>query len=422
MKRFIKHTTLLATIALAALVHAEDVRTWTSLKGTTVEATVGKLEGPIAVLVTKDRKEIKLPVTELSLADRQYLVENFQAPEDILTAGELSEPEKSVKIDTSTFKKLDDNLKLSKDQSEGLFEQLQTEHFLIAYAGDVRPQVVAEIAERLWHGMAFYHMNFRRDWGDKRRLILLCEDREAYKWLGNWYGEVLGAQANDADGQLRVQQHTATWNRVGGTSIELPDELCQDRKFHSMASVFNMDNEREFKKVFTAFPTHVLAGHLLNQQMGGVGSVGKKGYFTLVTGHAYFKEIKLSGKTETHLLDVGGSQGDEISSKSGFDDGTAWPKILKTEVKREKIKPNLEEIFAVESDTLNPAKLVLVYSFANYLQSNPKRVCAFARTIRRVESNNAIPELEELAKIYGFDSVEAFEKDWVEYLKSNEFK
>ena len=422
VKSTIYRITVAVGLSLSAVTMAEDVRTWTSLKGSTVDATLGKLEGETATLVTKDRKEIKLPVTELSLADRQYLVENVQAPETILTAGELNEPEKEVKIDSGTYKKLDGNLVLSKDQSEGLFEQMETEHFLIAYAGDVRPQVVAEIAERLWHGMAFYHMNFRRDWGDKRRVIFLCEDREAYKWLGNWYGEILGAKAADADGQLRAQKQAATWDKVGGTSIELPDELCEERKFHAMATVFNMKNEREFKKVFTPFPTHVIAGDLLNQQMGGVGSVGKKGYFTIATGHAYYKEIKLSGKTETHLLDVGGSAGDEISSKSGFDDGTAWPKILKSEVKREKIKPNLEEIFAVEADTLNPAKLVLVYSLANYLQSNPQRVSAFARTIRRVESNNTIPELEELAKIYGFDTVAAMEADWIAYLKSNDFK
>jgi hypothetical protein len=422
VKNTLYRIAIVVGIAASALVSAEDVRTWTSLKGSTVDATLGKLDGQTAILVTKDRKEIKLPVTELSLGDRQYLVENFQAPESILTAGELSIPEKNVKIDSGTFKKLPEKLALSKDESEGIFEQLETEHFLIAYAGDVRPQVVAEIAERLWHGMAFFHMNFRRDWGDKKRVVFVCEDRDAYKWLGDWYSQQLSAKANDAEGQQRVQHHAATWNRLGGTSLQLPDELCQDKKFHTMASVFNMDKGREFKKVFTAFPTHCLAGHLLNQQMGGTGSVGTTGYFTFVTGHAYYKEIRLAGVTETHLLDVSGTGGDEISSKSGFDDGTAWPRILKSEVKRGKIKPNLQEIYAVQSDTLNPAKLVLVYSLANYLQSTPKRVCAFARVVRRVESNNTMPELEELAKIYGFDSVEAMETDWVEYIKSNDFK
>ena len=422
MRKFIDRMAIFTSMAMVAMANAEDVRTWTSLKGSTVDATLGKLDGQNAIFVTKERKEIKLPVTDLSLADRQYLVENFQAPEAILTAGELSTPEKEVKIDSSTFKKLPEKRKLSENDSEAIFDQLQTEHFLIAYAGDVRPQVVAEIAERLWHGMAFYHMNFRRDWGEKRRVIFVCEDREAYKALGDWVAQILSAEAADAQGQQRAQQHAASWNRTGGTSIELPEKMCETEKFHPIASVFNMDHGREHKKVFTAFPTHCIAGHLLNQQMGGVSSIGAKGYFTIVTGHAFYKEIRLAGVTETQLLDVGGTGGDEISSKSGFDDGSAWPRILKSEVKRGKITPNLEEIFAVESDTLNPAKLVLVYSLANYLQSTPKRVCAFARTVRRVESNNTIPELEELAKIYGFDSVKAMEADWIEYVKSNDFK
>lgn len=422
MKSTLYLLTLAAGLAFSPLAHAEDNRTWTSIKGSTVDAALGRLEGETVVLVTKDRKEIKLPVTDLSLADRQYLVENVSAPESILSAGELSEPEKDFKFDSKTCKKLDDKFKLSANDSEGMFDQMETEHFLIAYAGDVRPNVVAEIAERLWHGMAFYHMNFRRDWGDKRRVIFLVEDRDTYKALGKWYEGILGEQAVNAEGQQRVQEFVSTWERVGGTSIELPDTICADRKFHPMATVYNMDKDREFKKVFTPFPTHVLAGHLLNQQMGGVGSVGNKGYFTIVTGHAYYKEIKLSGETETHLLDVGGTAGDEIASKSGFDDGTAWPRILKSEVKRGKIKPNLLEILAVEAETLNPAKLVLVYSLANYLQSTPKRVSAFARLIRRVESNNTIPEPEELAKIYGFDSIDKMEADWIEYIKSNEFK
>lgn len=422
----VKHTLYLATFAASilfgSLLHAEDNRTWTSIKGSTVDASLSRLEGPVAVLVTKDRKEIKLAVTDLSLADRQYLVENVSAPESILSAGVLNTPEKDFKFNSQSIKKLSDKFKLSANESEGMFDQLETEHFLIAYAGDVKPNVVAEIAERLWHGMAFYHMNFRRDWGDKRRVIFMVEDRKAYKALGKWYEGVLGEKAANADGQQRVQQHAATWERVGGTAIELTAEICAERKLHPSATVFNMNSDREFKKVFTAFPTHVLAGHLLNQQMGGVSSVGSKGYFPIVTGHAFFKEIKLSGITETHLLDVSGTAGDEISSKSGFDDGTAWPRILKSEVKRGKIKPNLLEILTVESETLNPTKLVLVYSFANYLQSNPKRVSAFARMIRRVESNNTIPEPEELAKIYSFDSVEKMEADWIEYIKSNEFK
>ena len=419
------HSFIVLAVAVfsATLLQAEDSRVWTSLKGSTLDASLVKMDGANVILVGPDRKEKKLLVTDLSLADRQYLVENAQADEKILTEGVLSEPEKDVRLDPKTFKKRDKKLSLTGgDQTVGPFDQMETEHFLIAYAGDVRPHVVAEIAERLWHGMAFYHMNFRRDWGDKRRVIFVVEDRKIYKALGDWYAKVLMEDAANAEAQKEVAQVKAIWDKVGGNTVALPKEEQEKGNFHPVASVFNIDNGIAFKKVFTPFPTHCLAGHLLNQQMGGVGSVGQKGYFTIVTGHAYFKEIKLAEKTETHLIDASGSSGIEITSKSGYQDGTAWAKILKTEVKRGKLTPNLQEILGVDQASLNPAKLVLVYSFSNYLQSNPKRICAFARLVRRVESNNTIPEPIEFAKIYGFDSVEKMEADWVEYIKSSELK
>ena len=183
MKSTLYLLTLAGSLFLSSIAQAEDSRTWTSIRGSTVDASLGRLDGDSVILVTKDRKEIKLAVTDLSLADRQYLVENVSAPEAILSAGELSMPEKDLKFDSKTCKKLDEKFKLSAEDSEGMFEQMETEHFLIAYSGDVRPNVVAEIAERLWHGMAFYHMNFRRDWGDKRRVIFCVEDREAYAAL-----------------------------------------------------------------------------------------------------------------------------------------------------------------------------------------------------------------------------------------------
>ena len=199
---------------------------WTSLKGSTLNASLVKLDEANVILVGADRKEKKLLVTDLSLADRQYLVENAQADEKILTDGVLSEPEKDVRLDSKTFKKLDKKLSLTGgDQTVGPFDQMETEHFLIAYAGNVRPHVVAEIAERLWHGMAFYHMNFRRDWGDKRRVIFVVEDRKIYKVLGDWYAKVLMQDAANAEAQKEVAQVKALWAKVGGNTVALPKEV-----------------------------------------------------------------------------------------------------------------------------------------------------------------------------------------------------
>lgn len=410
---------LLSAGLLAALVlplAAAEKRVWTSRKGTNLEAELLRVEGKEVTLVTGDAKEVKLAMQDLSLADRQYLVEYGGADAAILVEGELGLPEKEVRIDTGAFKKLDQKLAL--DDENAVFELLETEHFLVATAGKVRPQGVAETAERLWHGMAFQHMNFRQDWGTKRRLVLLIEDREAFEAVGKWYANLLA----NLGAREAAAKTTALWDKVGANEIHLSDEVKAKWNLHEEATVFNVKDDSRYDKSLESFPTHALAGDLLGQQMGGVSDYGADGYFAVLTGHAYFKEIQLTGKTETNLIDAEGSGFDEITQVRGFEDGTSWARTLRGLVRRGKVEPNFEAMLTWRQDQLDPEKLVLIYSFAYWAESTPKRLSAFAQMVRRVESSNQIPEPIEIAKLFGFESVEALQKDWAEFVKSPEFK
>ncbi len=415
----VKATLTLTAGLMAALVMtaaAAEKRVWTSRKGANVEAELLRVEGREVTLVTGDAKEVKLKAEDLSLADRQYLVEYGGADAAILVEGELGLPEKEVRIDTGAFKRLDKKLAL--DDEHAVFDVLETEHFLVATAGKVRPQAVAETAERLWHGMAFQHMNFRQDWGTKRRLVLLIEDRDAFEAVGEWYANLLaGLGARDAAAKTK-----RLWDEVGGNEIGLTDELQAEWNLHRGATVFNVKDNSVYGKPLQSFPTHVLAGDLLGQQMGGVSDYGADGYFAVLTGHAYFKEIQLTGKTETNLIDAAGSGFDEITKVRGFEDGTSWARTLRGLVRRDKVKPDFEAMLTWRQDQLDPEKLVLIYSFAYWAESTPKRLSAFARMVRRIESSNQIPEPVEIATLFGFDSVEALQKDWVEFITSPEFK
>ncbi|MFC7335543.1 hypothetical protein ACFQY0_00020 [Haloferula chungangensis] len=406
-----------AALALAMVAQAAETRTWTSRKGSNVDAQLLKVEGSEVILLTPESREIKLKVEDLSLADRQYLIEYGGAAPEVVASGELGEPENEVKIDTGTFKKLEKPLLLG-GSTELSFELLESEHFLIATTG-LRPQAMAETAERMWHGMSFEHMNFRKDWGDKKTLIFVVDDEEIYKSLGDWYGRHLESEKAEQDTLNRV---AATWNEVSSTTMNLPDDLVSERNLEKRAIVFNARDDRKFKKEMSPFPVHVVAGYLLGKQMGGVSNFGADGYFAISTGFAYFKEIHLTGKTETNLIDVQGSQFDDITTKSGFDDGKSWAKTLRTLVKREKVKPDIEQMLSWKSTDLDPEKLVLIYSFGYYCNSTPKRLSGFANLVRRVETSNQIPEPIELAKIMGFDSVEALQEDWIEFVVSSSFK
>jgi len=408
---------VLAASWLIQLGYSAEMRVWMSRKGGTLEAELGGVQGDMVSLISKDSKEIKLKIEDLSLADRQHLVEFGGAPETIITSGKPGLVEKEVRIDTSSFKRLDHKLKFTDGPSEGI-ELLETPHFLVATAGKIRPQAVAETAERIWHGMAFHHMNFRKDWENKRMLILLLEDQKIYQEVGKWYAGRAADEGN-MDAALQIKN---TWNESGSSAIWLTDEMAAEYQIFTSGLVFQIKEDSKFRKQLSPFIVHSLAGRLLAEQMGGVSSYGAEGYFAFITGHAYYKEISLGGKSETLLLAVEGTTKDEISSKRGFDDGSSWARSLRPLVRSGKVAVELDPMLKWKAEELTPERLVLIYSFAYYMQSDLKRLADFAKLVRRVESSDQIPDAEEIARIFGFDSVEKLEADWMEFIKSGSFK
>jgi len=410
---------LLASLVIPAL-HAAETRIWTSRKGSTLEAELIRFDDKNVTLLTKERKEMMLPLVDLSIADRQFLVENSQAPAKILIEGEVGQPEKQVKLDNGMFVKLkDSNLTFGTD-SESDYELLQSEHFIVASAGDIRPQAVAETAERLWHGMAFQHMNFRRDWGDKRMLILLVEKPTVYAALGKWYVGKLKEQGQD-DQASKVM---ALWDKASGRTIAMPSDMVEKHNIFPETPVLKVSAEQSqmFKKPMGPFQIHVISGALLDRQLGNISGYGVEGLFAVLTGHSYYKEISLAGKSETQLIDVGGSGNDMFSEKKGFEDGTSWARTLRSLVKKGDIKCSIEPMFTWKVETLKPERLVLIYSFSAYMQSTPARLASFAAMVRRIESSKQIPAPIEIAKLFGFETVAALEADWKLFITEGNFK
>jgi hypothetical protein len=216
--------TLIITMALAVIspAIANELRVWTSRQGSSIDAKLLKYEGKEAHLVTADTKVIKIKSADLSLSDRQYLVEFAAADSAILSETELGVPEKDVRISSKDFVRLDDKLWLGQD-SEVSFDLLQTDHFLIATDGKVRPQALAEMSERLWHGMAFMHMDFRENWGDKRMLVVATSDESVYLQTGEWYIGTL--RARDADEYADNVERT--WALSASTRMTMTDEIIE---------------------------------------------------------------------------------------------------------------------------------------------------------------------------------------------------
>lgn len=404
---------VLACVSLSA--SAADFRIWTSLKGSSIEAQLSSFADGTVNLTTKEPKQIKLKATDLSLADRQYLVEFADADENLVYKSEPSVPELQFRKDNDFLKKLEEMLVLGGSELE--FELYETEHFMFACSKGINPKGIAETAEACWHGMAFQHFEFRENWGKTKSLIILPEDEDLYKAVG----EFAVAELVKAGSQEQADSTKATWPRTGSNFVLVPDEVAEKHNLKGYSRVFNTKDSKNYRKDFDSFQTHVISSTLFSEQVGGVSGISGAGYFAISTGHAYYKEIQLTKKTQTNLIskeyDVG------IGSKSGFADGTSWAKSLKKLVKKEEVKPDILKILSMkDASELDPNKMVTMYALSYYLQSTQKRIASYAKFVRRINTSDQIPAPSEMAKMFGFDSVEAMQKDWIEFIVSKDFK
>ena len=71
---------------------------------------------------------------------------------------------------------------------------------------------------------------------------------------------------------------------------------------------------------------------------------------------------------------------------------------------------------------MTPETCVLSYALAQFLQSTVARRAAFARLMELVQTSSQVPPPDELAKMYGYESVEKMEEAWVEFMKSAAFR
>jgi len=407
--------TAFTALSLTLLTHAAEFRLWTSAKGSTIEAQLLRLDGEQVYLATKAPKEIKLKATDLSLADRQHLVEFAGADKDLLFKGDVTVPEKEIRLPNDFLKKLEETMTLGTD-SDLVFDLYESEHFLYATKGRVNPKGIATTAESCWHGMAFQHMEFRANWAKQKALIIIPDETETYQAIGKYQVARLTKM-----GETEAAQSVSnTWDKVGATQVFPPEATKEKYNLLSYGIVFNTRDTKDFRDKFVPFQTHMIASTLYRFQIGHRSQVSNKGFFALNTGHSYYKEILLADKTETNLLS---SETDgEIASKSGFKDGRSWARTLRSLVKREKVTPKLEEMLNLDAVALTPERLVLMYSFSSYMHSTPKRLAAYAKLTRLIHTSNQIPDTSEMAKIFGFETVEEFEKDWTEYITSNDFR
>jgi len=437
-----KNLSLPAMVAAAAMLwlsaptaFALEMRTWLSVDGRMLEAELVRQVGADVELRDKDGKVLKLAKSSLSFGDLDYIAEN--APADTATKAlggapgakpKVPSPAKEVKVDTKTFKKVAGDFKIN----SRTYRVCETPHFKVMYMRPVDPMDMAELAERLWVDTAFFHSTFIPKWHDRKMGILLVNDDEAYEDAGSWFADMISESGNKDE----AEKIRKTWPESSAGTIQMPQAQADEKGVFNSIKVFRAytipatidangkvtkGKPQLVKGVWDSFRTRGIAQAMLSTQAGSLNSTSKEGIFAIFTGFAFYKEISLTGKSVTLLLGTKGT-GKDVTTSAGFQQDKNWPTELKKMIRKgAEWKPNLTNLFAATGESPSTPDIVFSYAFSRFLQSTPDRITAFNKLCQTIDVANQVPGLEEIAKLYGYDSASALETAWVTWMDSSEF-
>jgi len=416
---------ILALVSIFATANALEPRTWVIMDGRTIEGTLVKTQGNAVVILDKDSKQLQLDKSWLSIGDNDYVKEfapDSKGGFSTAQAVALPVPAKMAKVDTKLFKKNAGTISIP----NATFDILETPHFKVMYMKGGAADDMGELAERMWVDGAFFYGDFLQKFSKDKMAIFIAPDDSIYDGIGSWYAELLAKSGN----QEAANRVKATWPRSAAGSMTLPVDTARDNGLLQHARVFrgyrktSADGKRTeaIKGVWVPFYVHCLAGDMLDIQAGGVSNFGAKGWFAVEAGHSYYKEIGLTGKSETNMLGARSISGNDVSTSGGFKDSRNWASELKKIVRKGEIKPTFDFLYGLEVTSADEKSIALVYGFARYLQSNLSRLSAYSKLTQRISTSRQMPDAESLAKIYGFDSAAAMEADFLKYLTGTEFR
>lgn len=414
---------VLAGVALAwsVLSCAAEFRMWTSVDGKTVEAEFLRLDGSKVTLLRKeDNRRVEFDRKLLSRADQEWLDEH--ATDTGFGFGSKDEgrdrmlnPAKKVKIDKRAFVEHESPFEIPNLQ----FVALETPHFLILSNGRVKADMVGEHAERMWHDFNFFHPKFGDKWQNGKMAIFLTDNDEDYRWIGEWYAGLLAQEEATREAASEVAK---TWMAGSAGVVYLSSDVAEKNSVMRRARVFRNAQEKRFEDLWSPFRTHCLAEDMLDLQMGYVSGYGADGLFWVSTGYAYFKEIDLCERSETVLAVYDDTAEDEVRTTQNADTRRAWADELRKMIRTKKVEPTIEALYKLNSRTVKASEVMLIYAMNDFLNSSNEMITKYADFVERIDTSKQIPVPIEMAKMFGFQSVEELETAWIDYMKSQRFK
>jgi hypothetical protein len=408
---FLRLFTLLVCLCAVATgtAPAFESRLWITAEGQLIEGTLTRSVGDLVEVEGKERRITRLSRATLGPADAEYLDANAPQEKKPLSAGaaKIPNPAKIAKVDRSQFK-VAGELKIAVEP----LQVCDTPHFRILFKDPSEPLDLAELAERIWLDAAFFYAGFREKWHDRKMAIIMVNDDRSLKEFITW------ARDNNYDNGFDRTSPYGTGGFIHADGLDAG--LFSYVRLIPGCSAGRIP--QPLKGVWRSFWVNMLATDMLRIHTGNGTPATPEGRMALIAGTAYQREILFTGRAETMMLSLAGD-GKNLTPVQNFTP-KPWAAEMKSLMKKKDSgwTPKLEALFKARENEAGSRDVAFAWAFARFQQSTPARLLAFSNLCRKTDEAQSVPELAEIAQLYGFASASAMEKAWIEWMNSTEFR
>jgi len=399
----------LATLTLGCL-SAQEARTWTDLKGRTLEGAFVKQDDATVWVRRGDGKEIAIPKATLSEDDRKHL--ETATPAAPATPGKAAATAggrfATVRLDPSAWKPRPEGFKLGTLLYPST---LETEHFIIAGGEKVRPAMLmyyADAAERLWADIASDFPLIATAFKGRKLPIILATDEKDATAFANWHEK-------HADASSNVSPHYSLDGFVIA-AFTLDDDFSKEAGLTLTGRLFRLDSKAaEHQRKTWPQRIHFLTDDIIRHQLSKATDNGDYSLAMVRLCFNYHREELVCGKIESQVT-FGGGAGVE-----GFKNGRNWAGATKKLLKGG-ASPDIEAFLKARGAEAEPRDLGFGLGLMHFIQSDPARREGFGKMLETAGKDKKSPDAEMFAKALGFDSAGALNKAWKDYMVSDAFQ
>jgi hypothetical protein len=399
---------LAAPIALLTLgcLSAQEARTWTDIKGRKLEGAFVKQDDATVWVRKGDGKEVAIPKASLSEDDRKHLTTATPAAPGKSTAS-TGARFNTARIDVAAWKPRPEGFQIGTQLYPIMIE---SEHFIFAGGAKARPAVLtayAEAVERLWIDMATDLPGLAAAFEGKKMPVLLLDGEKEAKSFAKWHEEHADASPNVSP--------SYNLSRYVIVAFHLDKDLAKEKGLTTLGRVYRLDSKKaeHTRKTWPA-RIHFFAEDILRQLTGDPDNNGKYSVASLRLAHSYHREEQICGKIESEVS-FGGA------ALEGFRNGRNWAGATKKLLK-DGIQPDIASFLETRNSEVEPRDLGFGLGLMHFIHADPARIEGFAKILETAAKDDKAPDPETFAKGLGFDSPEALNKAWRDYMVSDAFQ